>query len=391
MLRKKTEKITYHISSAILAAVFFGAVCFSTEVFATAPDTQTPDQTVTDTTMPDTTTDDYEIPGLEEYQQEVQPETVTVQGNPDSGRSTLDQGAPADQVDIRYSGPLDDRTGQARAGNAMSEEEDQYILSRGELGYDKKTGQYLIFCGSRSISCSVPDGAILSAGSTIHYTATEGLNVAAYRNGDEIEADGYFRDSGVYTLKLSNNADRVDRSVKFTILKDRVNDLTSFRTPQGFEILSATLDGEEMTMQSTNDLQIIQDGAYSFSWSCSSIHQSFLTEFVADMTPPTLALPEVVDGKAKGEVSFTDLEEDAVIYWETERDSGTITSPEEVLEESGDYVLRVVDTAGNSTTYSFTIAVYLDVNAVMAILMIFGLLAGLGFYCYRLRKHMRVG
>lgn len=372
MHRKRTERITYGIRTAVLAAVLAVSAFFPMRVHATA-------------------VEEYEIPGQEEYQREVQKEETIIYGEPASESTDMDRAAPSDQVDLKYSGPLDDRTGAARIGTAMSEEEGVYILKKNRLGFDKESGQYRIYCGTRALICSVPDEAILSSDTTIHYQTEEGLSLQLFRDGDEVESDGYLSDPGVYTIKMSNSADNESRVIHFTILKNRVSDLKTFELPEGFELTSITIDDVSQTLQYSNSYNLLMDGTYEIQWACGSIRQTFITRFVLDHTPPELLLPEVVDGVAKGPVSFTDLEAGETVYWKTGNMDGIIRDPEELLEDPGYYYLTVSDEAGNYTTYEFEINTYLDSSAVMVVLMLSGLVIGILIYSRRLRTHMRVG
>lgn len=380
MVVAKNGKTAYRILGVLLLAALLGAMEHALPVQAAA--------------MEDT---EYVIPGLDEFQEEIQqetqqtePESVTIYAEPESEATSQDLAAPADEVSILFNGTLDDRTDEVRAGNAMSEEEEQYVLSKGELAYDRTNREYLIFCGDRTMSCNYPANAIVSAGSTIRYSKSKGLVVTIYKDGEVVDDSGEFHAPGTYTLHLSNTEDRTERSISFIILKESVSELQEFTVPEGFDLKSCSIDGEEQTLQYKGKIDLVREGFYRAEWSNERIRQYFVTEFRLDLTPPSLELPQIKNGIAKEPVTFTDLEEGAVVYWKKGDKKGQITDPNDTLEDAGSYVLTVRDAAGNETVYEFEINLYLDRSAGIVIAMLLSLPVGLFLYCRWLRKNMRV-
>ena len=60
------------------------------------------------------------------------------------------------------------------------------------------------------------------------------------------------------------------------------------------------------------------------------------------------------------------------------------------LTESGSYEITVSDAAGNESTYTFTIEVYLDNSAFAVIFIILALIIGVVVYMVLERKRLRV-
>ena len=339
-----------------------------------------------------TVMDDYTIPGQDALQEivEEQEETVVIGGEDEQSEYSV----PANKVAIEYNGKIDATTGESVVGDAVNVGEDYFILKRNELAYNVRKRQYHILAGDRGIYCNVPSDAVLSSGRTIQFTPEEGVSVEVYRNGKMVEdtRQTEFEEAGEYLITMHNHAEARERSVRIVILNEQVNDLKEFRLPQGFEYTEVSLDGVKKSLSYNNYYDFLEEGHYKLQWENSRIHQTFVTEFILDMTAPTLRLPEVRSGAAAGKVSFTDMEEGAYVRWiRDSKEEGRIEDPSEVLSKKGNYVMRVYDQAGNYTEYAFTLEGYFDVNAVLAILFVVALICGGFFYCRRLRRNMRVG
>ena len=339
-----------------------------------------------------TTVEDIEVPGLEallEIEKEQQ-ETVEI----GAVEQEPEYAIPSNQVSIGYTGKIDATTGEAVIGNAVNVGEDYFILKNGELAYNARNRQYHILCGDRGVYCNVPSGAMLSNRRTIQFTPDEGVTYEMFYNGEPVKdtSKREFQESGEYLLTLYNHAESKEYSVAFCILDETENDVREFRLPYGFEYTEVLLDGVKKSVNYNNYYDFLEEGNYQLQWENSRIDQAFVTSFTLDLSAPTLRLPEVRNGVAAGEVTFSDLEEGAYIHWIRDyRAEGFIDEPSEVLSQKGSYVMRVYDKAGNYTEYSFVLEGYFDVNAVLAVLLLLILAIGFFLYCRRLRKHMRVG
>lgn len=334
-------------------------------------------------------TEEYIIPGQDALQEVYgeQNETVVIGEETNVSDSSV-------KVSIDYSGKIDAITGEATVGNAVGAGGDYFVLKKNELAYNAKKNQYHVLCGDRGVYCNVPEGAVLSNGESLQFSPDDGISYELYFNGKLVDDDGStpFQDSGEYVIIMQNHAEAKERTARFVILNESVNDLKKFRLPEGFEYTGVYLNGEKKSLFYNNDYDFLEEGFYRLQWENTKIGQSFTTEFTLDLTPPTLKLPEVFNGVATGQVSFFDMEEGEYVRWiKDSRREGRIENPTEVLSEVGNYIIRVYDQAGNYTEYTFAIEGYFDMNAVLAILFAIALIGSGFFYCRRLRTHMRVG
>lgn len=298
------------------------------------------------------------------------------------------------KVSIDYSGKLDAITGEATVGNAVGMSEDYFVLKKNELAYNAKKNQYHILCGDRGVYCNVPEGAVLSKGESLQFSPDDGISYEIYFDGEVVENEELmpFQESGEYVIIMHNDAEAKERTARFVILNEFVNDLREFRLPEGFEYTGVYLNEEKKSLFYNNEYDFLEEGYYRLQWENSKIGQNFTTEFTLDLTAPTLKLPEVFNGVATGHISFLDMEEGEYVRWiKDSRKQGRIEDSSEVLSEIGNYIIRVYDQAGNYTEYTFAIEGYFDMNAVLAILFAITLIGAGIFYCRRLRTHMRVG
>ena len=295
------------------------------------------------------------------------------------------------QADPSYSGPLDALTGLPAEDSR--DEERYYLLQEGVSSFDRERRCYVNTLGSGSFTSSIPNGAVVSEGQTVSVTLPAGTTGTLYRGGDTVENPDLtsITQEGNYLLEVRSGSSEDRQTFSFRILGEITNSLQELSLPGGFTFDSIRLNGEELTPEYANYLELLEDGAYEIRWSCPAIAQGYSLSFTLDTQPPVLALPEVTDGEARSPVTLTDLEQDAYIQLEQDGESSVIRSPDTVLRDAGAYRLTVYDQAGNSTVYEFTIHLYLNLSAIAALGLILAALVGLWIYSRYIKSHPRVG
>ena len=294
------------------------------------------------------------------------------------------------QADVTYSGFLDPRTGLPLDQSRTDPEE----LSS-QLGYDKISRVFTYPAGDLSFTSSVPNGAVLTLFSSdkVSIVLPDGLTGTLYRNGDLV-SDADLSDltaPGGYLLDVRGGSSSQSASFSFTIVDELTNSLTEVQLPTGFTFQSPRLNGEELSSEYSNYIELLEDGAYDLSWSCPELGRSYSLSFTLDTQAPTLELPQVIDGQARSAVTLTDLEQGAYILLESNGETRTILSSLDQIREAGSYRLTVYDQAGNYTQYDFIIHVYLNISALAAIALLAVGLAVLFGYSRYIKKHPRVG
>ena len=329
-----------------------------------------------------------EIPGMDQVQEIVKEEQAEKKQKEKENKASA-------KIDFDYSGKIDDRTGAPVSGDGYTQGKNYHILKSGELAYNSEEARYYIFCGDKKIYCNVPSGAILSPGYKISIEAEEGIRYVMYLNGQAVSdpQQTIFSDSGVYTLMIYNDAQNKERQVEFRILNDVMGAaFKEYSLPPGFEYTEITLNGNYKTREYKNYYDFMEDGFYKLVWENVQIGQAYTTQFTMDVVPPDLKLTQVVDGSASKAVTFGDLEAGEYVVWVKDYElQGQILAANESLEAPGHYNIYVYDEAGNYTEYEFVIEGYFDINAILAILIVIAIIAGIIIYSRRLRKRMRVG
>lgn len=343
--------------------------------------------------LPENTLGDHTVPGLEEYQEAVGPDTQN-----EYGEAVLKEGTEENTGfrgdDFDYTGPLDGRTGKPLTSNVTNDGSGVYIMGEDDYNFDSNTGRYEIMCGEMSIGCDVPPEALLSNGEKFNIYVPMGVTVTIYYNGELLDNQNTtkFSKAGIYTFQIETPyASDGKRTMNVTILKKKVNNINRIILPEGFEYKSVKVDGEETAINSKNVYECYREGKYEVSWECTEVGETFYTTFELDTTAPTLELPQVVEGVAKKPVTLEDMSGDIYVVYEINGERVVITDNTKTINVPGTYVLLACDEAGNYTRYDFTLQVYLNSGAITAILLVVTGIVTLIWYCRRLRHHMRVG
>ena len=293
-----------------------------------------------------------------------------------------------------YIGELDPSTGLPLGSYEDADgESSTYIVVDDAFHYDPEKKIFLYTIGSSRFSSNIPNGAVVPDDQTVSIQLPGGVTGTLYRDGSAVEEADLtaITETGFYVLQLTGSGLYDSGQFTFTIMPDLTNQMNKLRLPEGFSFAYIMQNGIELDHAHSNYYEFLEDGEYQICWRNETINRQYIVKFTLDRQAPTLALPEVVDGKASSQVSLSDLEAGCYIVVETNGESRTLKGTGNTLKEAGDYVLTVYDQAGNFTQYSFTIEVYLNFSAVAVIIMVVLILAGILIYCRRVRKTARVG
>lgn len=296
--------------------------------------------------------------------------------------------ALAEDADLTYSGTLDPVTGlpiTAQSSASAAEENPTRIrLAAGEE-YDTELERYIFTLpNGAEVTANVADGFVTTDSVTI--SAPSNAAVVLYRNGQEVQTDssGTVEEAGSYVL-LSQTSGLPEQIFTFTIT-DAFTSLKEYRLPRGFAVTGVTLDDVEQSITaSTVDLS--REGRYRIAYGCLNTDRTYVLDVSVDHTAPVLKLEGVENGLARGAVDISDLEPNVKLYCLLD---GKSISPNDVLNKSGDYSLRLEDPAGNVTEYYFTIGVYLNLSAWFFVAVSLALVAGIALYLFASRKKLRI-
>lgn len=295
--------------------------------------------------------------------------------------------APTD-IDMDYSGQLDAFSGLPSGAQSAGIDSDLVFVSD-SVDYERSSGMFVYTLASgvgREVRANVADGMVVSG--VVRIVPDDGVSVVLYRNGSPVTDVNIeeIQRAGEYVVMDASGSGSDARIFAFTLVGETSGIVRRYNMPSGFQITSATLNGEPVSF-SRSYVDFEQEGEYEIGYSCIRTGVTYDLLLETDFTAPTLALEAVVDGIAKGPVDLSDLEDGAGIV--ITRD-GEILGYRQVLTESGNYEIKVVDPAGNISEYQFTIRVYFDSNSLMFFLIILVSIGATGAYVFLSKKRLRV-
>ena len=296
----------------------------------------------------------------------------------------------ADVYDVQvehYEQEVDPFTGIPYTEETVSDA-DEITISKNCI-YEKKDDRYKIVVTDKADSfvyTSVTSGMIVNT--PVNIEVGSSLKYKLYRNGEETEDIDLANIDriGNYVLKVFDNSSMEYEPLEFTIVGSNTGMIKRYDMPAGFIIDSVNYNNEDINFnKSYVDLQ--QDGKYIIDYECKRTGLSYQLSVNIDHVAPVLKLENVVNGKAKGAVDISDVEDEATI---TIVYDGKQIDYKKKLTKSGDYEITISDKAGNASKYKFRIMVYFDKNSwavtIGVVLIIFGVAA----YIIISRNKMRV-
>lgn len=298
----------------------------------------------------------------------------------------LSVNAAAVEVDMEYNGIIDSYTGLPVGQPGIPEGVDRVWINS-ELFYDVTTNRFVyeLFSGTELFT-TVVDGMITTG--PVSMELSNGATGRLYRNGELLDMTEYkdLTTPGNYVLSVNSNTGVTIEPVSFTIVGSVTCVPEEYVIPEGFVFVEA-LRNNEAIEYSDRQVNLTDEGIYRLTYECRNTGLQYGLETEIDRTPPVLELAGVEDGVAKGPVTLYDLEQGASLL--IERDGKTLGFTQE-LTESGNYHLWLQDPAGNSTDYQFKIQIYLNINAIVFVVLILVLIGFLVFYLIYSRRKLRV-
>lgn len=276
---------------------------------------------------------------------------------------------------------------------------DETVHAGAELssGYDVATGYYLnTLRTGETFYTSLPNGSITNEAVLVQ--EAPGLELKAYRNGQEYEGfvpGEYIQEVGSYAIYASKPADPDyiqsykfgSPAFRFRILNDKVSDIGVVTAPDGATIRNVRFNGiddDGSLFLNDRTVHLIQDGYYEFTFDDAAgtreVTVTLDTEdpiFTVEVQPNEAAITYFSDDVAR-----------CVLY----KGDELVSDPEIVtsVTEAGRYRLYVYDGAGNRSMSEFTVRYRINAAAVIAILAVLGIIAGVVVYLIRMKTKVKV-
>ena len=297
---------------------------------------------------------------------------------------------------IDYSGELDPQTNEpVHQGNTETGPASGRVQLSSTMSYDWKNHDFVFSVGStmNEIHCSAADGMILDR--PVSLSTGSDTSIIVFRNGSEYTGSlSTISDVGNYVVSSQQTGDKV-RILTFTIVGKTTNAVTIFTAPDGFYITSATRDGEQIYFDRFNTRMDLE-GLYHIEYECVATDVIYTLDTTIDRTPPTLSFEGRINDEwqVRSALKFSGLEKGGSIVLTR---GGAEVQPELNLDgtgavyDSGIYVMKVFDAAGNMTEYRFSILTYFTVGSLVFIALAVTIIVGVIVYILIKRKNLRIG
>ena len=297
-------------------------------------------------------------------------------------------------ADTGYTGVIDPETGEPYDENAPESYGDRTALTK-NMYYDWTSHDYVYPVPDTlgEVHVNAADGMALTT--PVYIRASAEASVVVYFNGSEYTGSlNSCSAAGEYVVSaLVGGQPR--RLMSFTLLGRSSNLLYDFVVPDGFYILEATRDGES-AYEDRYSVDMEPEGAYVIEYECSSTNLIYKLETTVDRTPPALIFKGKLDsqGRVRSKLEFSGLQSDDRIYLER---TGEAVVPElnsdgtGTIYDPGNYIMLVMDAAGNTTRYDFIILQYFNLQSWMFFLAVVLVIAAVTAYIVLQRKRLKIG
>ena len=263
--------------------------------------------------------------------------------------------------------------------------------------YDSETGYYKnTLLNGDSFYSSLPNGSLTNEGVLIQ--EAEGLKYTAFRNGKEYEdfaLGDYTSEEGSYTIYISKPGDSAfeksypDRipAFRFRIISGAVYDIGIINAPENTKIRSARYNGldiEDKMLLTDERLRLDGDGDYEITFEDEAGSREVY--FTLDTEQPLFAVQTMPNEAA---ISYYSKDISRVVL----NRGNTVVSdggPVYSVKKTGNYTIYVYDKAGNMSYADFTVTYMLNTAAVIAIISVLLLIAGLTAYMIRIKRKVKV-
>ena len=294
-------------------------------------------------------------------------------------------------VDIDYSGDIDGESFEP----ADTGSDDTRTVLTSSLYFDWTTHLFVVPVEDSltEVKSNVADGMVVNE--AVNIDSGGDSSVAVFKDGVEQANITNLREPGEYVVSVRKGSTTM-RLFDFIIVGDSTNSLQRFICPDSFYIESVTKDGFDAAIADRYVVDMEEEGTYEIAYECGATDIIYRFKTTIDRTPPSLEFTGKIDQQQRvhSALTFSGVEEgDTIILL---RD-GTEVSPVKQQDgsykifDSGNYVLKVFDAAGNEKDYSFQIMVYLNASSWMFILLTLAVIAGVAIYIRIKKKHLKIG
>lgn len=292
------------------------------------------------------------------------------------------------EVNIDYQGTVNPYTG-APLEEDESAQTQKVKLPDGST-YDRQahTFYYTVDDYKEDIGCTVANGMVVT--SPVSIDIPPDITTTLYSFGEVVTDVDYsnIEEPGSYSL-VATGVDSEKQILYFDIVNEKTGRLTSYTLPNGFALLSVTIDGVTQAPNYSRIIDLQKEGNYKISYRCTSTGITYSLNIEVDHTPPDVQFEGVEGTVANGPVTIVGLQDKDIVK--------VIFNDEEVkapgngvLRTVGKYRVTVLDDAENSVTKEFTIRMYLNMQGGIFIGLALSVIIAAGVFMYVSRKRLKV-
>lgn len=273
---------------------------------------------------------------------------------------------------------------------AVATEDQVWVNDTVRYDYSGHCFVYTVGSNAAEVRASVLDEMIVKDSVTL-----SGSNLTIYRNSQAYNWDQKeITEPGDYVV-MAQSGSSSTRLMTFTIVGKTTATVHNYQVPDGMLVTAATLNGESLNLD-RYAVPMEAEGLYHIEYECLSSGITYVLETTVDRTAPEVQFSGRIDDRNRvhSALSFSGLKEDERIYATLDgveiqvpvRSDGTGE-----LTQSGSYVIRAFDDAGNSSEYVYTVLIYLDASSIAFFALLAASAAAVIIYILLKRKTLQVG
>jgi len=286
-----------------------------------------------------------------------------------------------------YVGELDIYTGEPVGSEANVASASNIVTIDSNVTYDL-TNQMFNYASQNGVfSCSAADGMYVTG--TVNMAVSGEYNIALYKDGTKMDSiPTSVSEPGSYVAVVWDDNSE-NQICAFTIVTNDTGAITQYIMPDGFNVTRVIKDGQEIRT-GRGSVDMTEEGYYEISYQCYLTQIDYYLTVNVDHTPPNVKFVGIDDkDHARGPVTLEGVQDDDTVYVSFNEGTPKVTTDYE-LTESGDYLVMIIDKAGNVQQQELTIFTYLNIKAVAFLLIVLALIIGIGVALYISRKKLRV-
>ena len=299
-------------------------------------------------------------------------------------------------VNTTYNGYLDPVTGLplTESSDLVSEEGSRTIVQDGVYyDWDLHCFVYPVAGTLGEIYTEACEGMVLSE--PVSVSATDDVSFAVFCDGQEVTGDlANLNTPGSYVVSLKQG-DGTKRMFGFMLVGSRTNAIHTLNAPNGFYISDVVKD-EETVYTDRYSLDMELEGDYEVNYTCKATDITYTISTVIDRTAPTLTFKGKMDenNRMRSALLFEGLQQGDTIYLLRNGDQVQPTLNGDGtggIYDSGNYIMRVYDLAGNMTEYTFTILMYFNASSLVFFALVLAVIIAVIVYVVSQRRRLKIG